>query len=190
MTERNGDSNTDDESESGAGGSNDRTQVLFEADPEAYEIAKEKLEHGEMSEELRSRVNEIAYGITVGRQERLKEELHTLRDRRHSQVAERDALNADISETERKIERVEGKLDTLRDQAAEYNGALDTLESQLHEGERLFPKHDGVETAAQIGGKSIQDVLDDLRERNPDVPAYAFELSHPNEPFDWREVDR
>jgi hypothetical protein len=63
------------------------------------------------------------------------------------------------------------------------------LESELLDGNRLYSQHDGVKRAAQLGQKSKDEVLADLQERNPEVPSYAFELSSPNQPIDWREVE-
>lgn len=168
----------------------DMTPVNFKAPEDAYERAKEKTEWGEISEELRGRINELAYGAETTRREELREQLESLRDDKQEKDTEIRTLQNERDEIERKIERVEQKLDNLRDTDSEYNGAIEMLESQLHDGERLFPQHDGVERAANIAQKPKQEVINDLRERNPDVPDYAFELSSPHEPTDWREVDR
>ena len=85
---------------------------------------------------------------------------------------------------------MEQRLDDLRDIEGEYNGALEMLESRLLQGERIYIQLDAVENAAQLGEKNKQDVLEDLKDRNPDVPGYAFELCPVHEPHDWREVER
>ena len=162
--------------------------VNFEAPKEPYERAKEKLEFGEMSEVLRGRINEVAYGAETTRREELRERLHDLRDDKREIDRSIDELQSDRDDVERKIERVENQLDSIRDADSEYNGALEMLESELQNGKRIFPQHDGVERAARIAEKPKQEVLTDLQERNPDVPDHAFKLSSPHEPNDWREV--
>jgi len=163
--------------------------VNFKAPKEAYERAKEKLEFGEMSEELRGRVKEIAYGAETTRREELRENLASLRSEKRERATEINNLQEKQRETDRKIERVEMQLDKIRDTDSEYNGALEMLESELQNGNRVFPQHDGVERAANIAQKPKQEVIADLQERNPDVPSHAFELSAPHEPHDWREID-
>jgi chromosome segregation ATPase len=163
--------------------------VNFKAPKEAYEQAKEELTFGEMSEELRGRIHEIAFGAQTTRREELRERLESLRSDKREIETEIQKKREERQETERKIERVESKLDNLRDKEGEYNGALEMLESELLDGNRLYSQHDGVKRAAQLGQKSKDEVLADLQERNPEVPSYAFELSSPNQPIDWREVE-
>jgi len=166
----------------------DMVPVNFKAPEEAYETAKDKLEFGEMSEELRGRVKEIAYGAETTRREELREDLEELRSEKRERATKITNLQEQQRETERKIERLEMQLDNIRDTDEEYNGALEMLEEQLHRGNRVHKNHDGLERAANIAEKPKDDVITDLQERNPDVPAHAFELSNPHEPLDWRDV--
>jgi len=52
----------------------------------------------------------------------------------------------------------------------------------LLDGARIFPERVDDELDAER-------VISELKERNPDVPEYAFRLSKQHEPIDWREVD-
>jgi len=166
-----------------------RQLVTFKVEEETYEIAKSKLDHGQMSEELRTALNRIAYGTKTTKREQLREELETLRSDKRDLDKEIDELRQERSEKERKIERVEDKLDTLRDIESEYNGALEMLESRLHEGERIYPEDDGVERAAIVDDKSKSDVIADLKQRNPDVPGFAFSVASPHEATNWQNVE-
>jgi chromosome segregation ATPase len=168
----------------------EKQMVTFNIDLDTYQQAKEKLAHGEMSEELRMKLKRIAYGTDASKREQLREKLHTLREDKRDIESEINTLRGKRSEKTRKIERVEQRLDDLRDIEGEYNGALEMLESRLLQGERIYIQLDAVENAAQLGEKNKEDVLEDLKDRNPDVPAYAFELSPVHEPTDWREVER
>lgn len=167
----------------------DRQLVTFKVDEETYEIAKGKLQHGELSEELRTRLDQIAYGTQTTKREQLREELQSYREKKRELDNEIGQLRKERDEVNRKIERVEDQLDTLRDRDGEYNGALEMIESRLHDGKRIHPKHDLVDQAAQVGDKTSSDVIDDLMERNPDVPTCAFELASPDEPTDWRNKE-
>lgn len=166
----------------------DKRQVTFNADKETVETAKEKLEYGELSEELRGRLDEIAYGAQTTKREQLKEQLEKLRGDKQEVHHEIEELENEEKEIDRKIRRVEEQLDAIRDTDGEYNGALEMIEVKLERGERMFSTHEDVERAAQIGQKPKQDVIQDLRERNPDLPDEAFELSAPHEPTNWRET--
>lgn len=168
----------------------EKQMVTFNIDLDTYQQAKEKLEHGQMSQELRMKLKRIAYGTDASKREQLREELHTLREDKRDIEREISNLREQRSEKTRKIERVEQRLDDLRDIEGEYNGALEMLESRLLQGERIHENLDGVENAAQLGEKTKQDVLEDLQDRNPEVPLYAFELSPVHEETDWRVADR
>jgi chromosome segregation ATPase len=166
----------------------DKQMVTFKIDEETYEIAKGKQEHGELSEELRTKLNKIAYGTQTTKREKLREELESLRSDKRDIETQIDQLRDERENKERKIARIEDRLDALRDTEGEYSGALEMLESRLLEGERIYTKLDAVEKASQVGEKTKDAVIQDLQERNPDVPSCAFELSSPHEPMDWREV--
>lgn len=163
--------------------------VNFDAPKEAYEQAKENLEWGQMSEELRGRVNEIAFGAETTRREELRERLTSLRDDKRKKESKIRDFQNERDHIDRKIERIEQQLDSIRDNEGEYNGALEMLESRLLDGERLYQQHEGLERVANIAEKPKQEFIKDLQKRNPEVPSYAFELSSPHEPTDWREVD-
>lgn len=166
-----------------------RQLVTFKVEEETYEIAKGKLDHGQMSDELRTALNRIAYGTKTTKREQLREELETLRSDKRELDKKIDKLRQERSEKERKIERVEDKLETIRDMEGEYNGALEMLESRLHEGQRIYPEMDGVERAATVGDKTKSDVIGDLKERNPDVPDFAFDVASPHEATNWQNVE-
>jgi len=165
-------------------------QVGFEAEREVVERVKEDLEYGDLSEELRHRLQEIAYGTRTARKEQLREKLQSLREKDREILRDIQQSQEKRKEKQREIERVEQKLETLRDTEGEYAGALEMLEARLHDGERIHKKLDAVDHAADVGDTTREGVLEDLAERNPDVPNFAFELSVPHESFDWRDVDR
>lgn len=152
----------------------DRKQVVFEADRGTIEIVKDKLEHGQLSEELRIRLEEIAHGTTVSDIERKRDLLTEKRKENRELQQQIRNLQNEYEENERDIERLETELDQLLDESGEYQGYLKALEEDLTDGKHLFVGHKQVEKAAEIGGVSQQDVLETLRERNPDVDETRF----------------
>jgi chromosome segregation ATPase len=162
-------------------------QVVFNADSTTVEEAKQKLDHGEMSELLRETLDRVAHGADVTEEKRLTDRLQTLREERRQLRRERDEVESDLEEINRKIERVEQRLDDLREQEGEYDGVLAMLEADLHDGVRVMEGTPKVEKAARIGDCSAADVIADLRERNPDVPDAAFRAARENEEPNWKD---
>ena len=160
-------------------------QVLFKANSETVELAKDKLEHGEMSELLRETLNRVAHGADVAEETRLKDALEAIREDKRELRQERDNIERQLEEKSREEERIEQRLDALREQEGEYDGVLAMLEEDLHEGVRIMKGSDKVKRAAAIGDCKPQDVIADLKERNPDVPEKAYRKSRSDEPPKW-----
>jgi len=167
-----------------------KTRVGFTVDEEAYGQAQAKLDWGEMSQRLRKAVHEIAYGTETTERRRLKEKLERLRSEKREIETTLEQKRSERDEKQRKISRVEERLDTLMDQSGEYEGFLNSIEQDLHDGKRFDPQHGKIERAAGIGGMSPQDVINDLKERNPDVPEEAFTTAGVRTQPNWKnEVD-
>jgi len=166
----------------------DRTQVGFEADKATVEQVKSKLEYGELSERLRETLNRIAHGADVAEETRLTDRLRTLREEQRDLRTERDNIESKIDEKSREIERVEQRLDSLRDQQGEYDGVLAMLEEDLNNGVRILGGSDKIKRAAKLGDCEVNDVIADLKERNPDVPIEAFTQADAQEPANWKEA--
>lgn len=152
----------------------DRKLVNFEVEGQTYEIAKDKLDHGELSEELRTRIHEIAHGTTVTNIERKRDLLTEKRKENRELQQQIRNLQNEYEENERDIERLEAELDQLLDQTGEYQGFLKALSEDLTDGKHLFVGHKQVEKAAELGDVTQQEVLDVLQERNPDVDESQF----------------
>ena len=163
-----------------------KTQVGFEVDKDTVETAKQKLEFGEMSQRLRETLEAIAHGTEVAEETRLTDRLQTLREERRSLKQQRDNVENDLDEVNRKIERVEQRLDSLREQDGQYDGVLAMLEEDLHSGVRILGGSDKIKRAAELGDCSVDEVIEDLKERNPEVPEKAFRPAQAGEPADWQ----
>ena len=164
--------------------------VGFKAPKDTVELAKSKLAHGEMSEILRQRLASVAHGTDVAEETRIKDNLEELRESRRDKLQEIQNLQNDVDEIERKIGRKEERLDVLREQEGQYDGVLAMLEEDLHGGMRIFTESGKVKRAAELGDCTVQDVINDLKERNTDVPDQAFRKAKPQEEGNWQdEID-
>lgn len=168
--------------------SDDKDQVNFTVDADAKESAKKRLEHGEFSAKLRQRVHELAYGTEVTERKRLQEKRQEKRQNVRDLTHEIEGLKEERNREEREIERIDSRLDALADDDGEFEGFLQAIESDLHEGYRVDPNHGKVERAAEIGDCKPSDVIEALKERNPEVPDEAFRDAKQTEPAKWNEL--
>lgn len=152
----------------------DKSQINFTVENDAKELAKEKLEHGELSTELRETIHRIAFGEEISKREQSRKRLAELRDEKDRKRSEIREAEAELEEIEDKIARVEERLDNMERREDKYEASLEMLEESLQEGEHVFEDHGQVIKAAKVGGKETEAVIDELKERNPMVPDYAF----------------
>lgn len=155
-------------------GDDDLAQFNFRVDSDAKQLAKEKLDHGELSERLRQTVQELAFGEELSKRSQLETRLDRTEDRLDDLRSEKEEIEAKIDAEESKRERIEERLQELESRETEYETALEMLEDQLFDGVHLDEGHGQVQKAAYLGDKEPEDVIDDLKERNPSVPDYAF----------------
>lgn len=171
----------------------DQKRIAADIDEDTHAILKEKLEYGELSEVIRDVANTIAFGdgwdrrtVIDRRIEQKRQELSTLRDQRRE-------INGKIESIEDRIDELEDRRERVETEAEQYTGALWSLEQSFRAGElgHLDPEHGRVKSLANEFGKSPESVLDELRERNPDVPDYAFKQKmHASRQFDGLPEDR
>lgn len=153
----------------------DRSQVHFEVNRQAKELAKEKLEFGELSKVLRDEVRRVAFGEEISKRQRLTERLEKLREERDSLRADMRRIETEIDEKETEIARVEERMGGLERKEERYEAQIEMLEDQLFKGTRLWEDHGQVIKAAKTGEKQPKEVLQELQDRNPEIPEYAFQ---------------
>jgi len=151
-----------------------KTQINFTVEAGAKDLAKEKLDHGELSTELRETIHRVAYGEEISKRERLHKQLAELRDEKDAKRAKLRELQADVEEIEGKIARIEERLDGMERREDKYEATLEMLEETLCAGGRVFEDHGQVMKAAKIGGVEPAEVIEELKDRNPSVPDHAF----------------
>lgn len=148
--------------------------------------AKRNTNRGELSEDVRDLFRRKAYGHGAESEntelERTRAELDEVRDRIDDLRRDRRRIDAEIESQETRATRLEERMERLEERTDKFSTVVDTLESILLDGGRIFPERVDDDLEAER-------VINELKERNPDVPEYAFELSGPHEPTDWRHVD-
>jgi chromosome segregation ATPase len=166
-----------------------KSQINFTVEEAAKDLAKEKLEYGELSTELRETIHRIAYGQEISKREQLSKQLAELRETKDSLRADIREKEAELEEVEDKISRVEERLDGMERREDKYEAMLEMLEQTLYEGGRVFENHGQVIKAGKTGGKDAADVIQELKERNPSIPDHAFaEKMHTSK--EWYGVQR
>lgn len=153
----------------------DREQVHVKVDSRTKKLAKDRLGHGGISELVRTELQRVAHGEEATERERIKSQLAELREKREGLTSERNRINDKLDDIERRIERAEDQLDSIRDKQGEYEGALQVIEQQMaEEGHHVFEGHGQIKDAAEMADCEPADVIEDLKERNPDLPPEQF----------------
>jgi TolA-binding protein len=148
--------------------------INFRVDEATREEARDVLDHGELSENLRRYTRRLVYGETHSRQERLEERLATLEEEREDLRARKREIEAQIEQTETEVARIRDQLTEVERQSERYDSALTMLEEILYAGGRVYPGHGQVDRAADLGDRTGDQVIEDLRERNPGIPDHAY----------------
>jgi len=163
-------------------------QVGFVVDKATYESAMERLEWGEMSERLRDTVVEIAFGADISKREKVRRRLEEVRKKRDDALDQADKLRSDSRQYNARIAELEQTLSHLNDADGEYSGALQVIEDLLIMGARIDPEHVQVKRAAALQKVRPEQVIEDLKNRNSELPPEAFRFAEPGEPADWKDA--
>lgn len=152
------------------------TMITVNVPTSVHETAKQKLEHGGLSREVRESLRRIAFGEDMNQRSRLERQLEELRDEREELRAERRELAAKIENIDSKIDGIQDDISSLSSEEERYESKLEELEYRVRaEGTRLWPENVHVERVAKEAQREPDAVINDLMERNPDIPEYAFE---------------
>jgi DNA repair exonuclease SbcCD ATPase subunit len=161
-------------------------RIGFTVDSTTKKAAQADLDHGELSEKLRNYVHKMAFGEDVSRQEQIEQRIEEVSQEMEEHVAQRRHHDAEVDRLAAEKDRLEEDLQTLTSRDEQYEATLKLLEEALADGRRVFPGHGQVEQAAMIGDTPPEEVIEDLKERNPSYPDERFidglKLSHSTDP--------
>jgi len=151
-------------------------RVVAQVPESVKETAKEKLEYGGISREVRETLERIAFGEDLTQRSRLERQRDELQETLRKKREERRELDAEIENIEQRIDGIDSKINNLTTREDKFEAKLEELEATLRvDGGRLDPEHPAVKRAAKTGRMEVEGVIETLKERNPDVPTYAFQ---------------
>lgn len=155
---------------------NDTKALAAEVDAEVHENLKEKLDHGEISELLRRVAETVAYGGTGDKRTIFDERIEMKREELDTKRYERKIVDTDIDRLEQELRELERKREQVETKEEQFMGEIKGIERRLRAGELpcVFTDHAEIANLKNEYGRSKESIIDLLRERNPDVPEYAF----------------
>lgn len=159
-------------------------QVSHLVPKQLREDAQENSGHGDLSDAVRQAYRIVAYGDDYENTARLKQRLERAKNEYKRLREEEDRVQEQKEETQKRIQRLRERIEEAESQEERYDELLADLESQIYAGSHVFPSHGDVEEAADVAGKEPEAVIDDLKERNSDIPEDAFKPAHEAE-FEW-----
>lgn len=163
------------------------TQVSHLVPKSVKDDAKENAGHGDLSDAVRQAYRIIAYGDDYEDTFRLQQRLERARNEYERLVEDKEQVEREMRDVADRIDTLEAKLEEAEEADEAYEDELQRLEESIKAGEHIFPDHAKVENAAEIGSVSPQDVISELKNRNPDIPDDAFKPAHKAE-FAWDGV--
>jgi len=83
-------------------------------------------------------------------------------------------LKEDLKNVREQKQALLSKREEMEEEKDAYEDHLEELEEFLLQGRHLDPNHPRVKNAASVGDVDSQEVIEELKERNPKVPDYAF----------------
>jgi chromosome segregation ATPase len=144
--------------------------------------------HGDLSDAVRMAYRTVAYGDDYQNTARLKQRLERAKNEYRRLTEEKDGIEAEMDEAESRIRTLREQIADAEDADERFEAKIQELETKLHSGTHIFPNHGGVIEAAEAGGMAESEVIDALRERNPDIPEDAFVPVSEAE-FEWTGTD-
>lgn len=170
--------------------SEETVRVVADVPKSIKMAAKEKLPHGGLSQEIEDALSRVAFGEELTQRSRLERQLDDLQKKRQDLQDERRELDAKIETYDNKIETVQREMSNLSSREERYESKLEELEVRLRvEGTRLDPGNTHVKRVAKESQKEVEGVVQDLKQRNPDVPDFAFEDGLHDHQNSWQSID-
>ncbi len=138
------------------------------------EQASKNTEYGVVSEAVREVYRLLAEGADLDAV-RLEMKLNMVR-RDRKRVEEQIAdLRSELDHLGSREDELKERVEQYTDREDEYERLMSELDEELTNGYAVFTDHGKVQKAAQASDKTPSEIMDALRERNPNVPEPLFE---------------
>lgn len=137
--------------------------------------AQNRTNRGEISEAVRRVYRNFARGEAYpghAQHEAERVVLERMDDRLQEYQDEMDETRRAMQERIEELEEEKEQRDAARD---EYEGRLRELEELVRSGSHVDPEHGAVLDAAECSARPPSRVIEELKQRNPDIPDYAFQ---------------
>lgn len=108
------------------------------------------------------------------RQELIDMRINQKREEEEMILQHINELEDDLEDVREEKQALLSKKAEMEEEQDAYEEHLEDLEKFLLQGRHLDPSHPRVKNAANIGDVEPTEVIEDLKERNPEVPDYAF----------------
>ncbi|MFC6826521.1 hypothetical protein [Halopelagius fulvigenes] len=180
----------------------DRERTNVYLDVESKEIVRDKLPNTSVAAECRRGVNAAAYGKKVVEADEKNDLARSQLDSSLSEIEDTiewfeeasEEEGADAFSAETVVERLEvlrasindnveqqirDREKAAKDGPSQANEKLEehltALDSLLQDGTHVFPEHGRIRDAAKVSGMRPEDVIELLKERNPEIPDRKFQ---------------
>jgi chromosome segregation ATPase len=154
--------------------SDDTSLFGAQIDADTADIIDNRLEYGEKSRLIREFAQEIAYGAGWDERSSIDIQIEHVEDKLAEARKRRRQAEQQIETYEDELARLREKRETKQTRQEKLDASLVPVEDDLRRGSRVFPDHGAVQRIAREYDITAEDVLERLKERNPDVPDRAF----------------
>lgn len=143
---------------------------------EKAEAVKSILDHGEQTDLIRFLADVIVETGGFERDNVFAARIQKVKNKLEQKTTDRDRLNRDIDDLTDELESLRERRERVLSQEDQYQATLEQLERGFRAGDHghLDPGHPRIQEVANQYDLEPTSVLDDLKERNPDVPPKAF----------------
>lgn len=136
--------------------------------------ATDNTEWGGISEAVREVYRLLANGANIDTV-RIKLKLDLARKRRRNIKEQIADLRQELSILEDREEELEARLSERQTGHGKFDELYGELETDLSNGYSVFPEHGKVKRAADVSDYTPSEIVDMLREDNPELPDHQFE---------------
>lgn len=152
----------------------DEKRWQADIDREIAEAADRRLNHGERKQLIEALAEAIA-NRGFSEKTPLDVRIQQLREIKQKKIEKRTKINDEIDNIETEIEVLRERRGNYESEAEKLEGRIEGIESSLrHDGMNIFEGSSSVEQIANEYPVTPEDVINRLKDRNPDVPPWAF----------------
>lgn len=144
----------------------------------------ENADHGELSEAVRDVYRMYATAGGAETLAQLEVRLRRTRRERESIESRIESLQDELAEVRERETELQEEIREYEQETTEYERLMGEMSAMLRDGKSVFPTHGKVKTAASVKGCGVDEVVSELKDRNPDIPEEQFQEGATTDPVD------